>query len=228
MLRPLRFSPFAWAKLLRLRDRGPTEVGGFGISAPDDLLLVEDFCLVKQQCSEVTVQLDDGSVADYFDRQVDRGLAPEQFARVWIHTHPGDSPYPSSTDEATFARCFGQSDWAVMFILARGGQTYARLRFSAGPGGALVIPVEIDFRQPSRGADFAAWDAEYDQSVTREVSSPPERRRRLVTSAREPVLDPWWDRPLRDEGPILASPFDDEFLPLSYMESHNEQFAAPF
>ncbi len=28
----LRFSPTAWAKLLFVRDRGPTEVGGFGIT----------------------------------------------------------------------------------------------------------------------------------------------------------------------------------------------------
>ena len=38
----LRFSPTAWAKLLFLRDLGDTEVGGFGISAADDLLYVED------------------------------------------------------------------------------------------------------------------------------------------------------------------------------------------
>lgn len=37
----LRFSPYAWAKLLFLRDRGPTEVGGFGIASPEDLLLVK-------------------------------------------------------------------------------------------------------------------------------------------------------------------------------------------
>ena len=30
----LRFSPTAWAKLLFLRDYGPTEVGGFGIAQP--------------------------------------------------------------------------------------------------------------------------------------------------------------------------------------------------
>ena len=36
----LRFTPTAWAKLLFLRDYGDTEVGGFGIAASDDLLLV--------------------------------------------------------------------------------------------------------------------------------------------------------------------------------------------
>ena len=47
----LRFSPTAWAKLLYLRDLGPTEVGGFGISAADDLLRIEDVQLVLQNCT---------------------------------------------------------------------------------------------------------------------------------------------------------------------------------
>ena len=51
----LRFHPAAWAKLLFLRDLGETEVGGFGISAADDLLLIEDFVLVRQHCSVITV-----------------------------------------------------------------------------------------------------------------------------------------------------------------------------
>src|SRR5690242_14104510 len=113
----LRFTPTAWAKLLRLRDLGETEVGGFGISAPDDLLLIEDVRLVCQICAVVSVKFDDLAVADFFDEQVDEGRRPEQFARIWVHTHPGDSPQPSGVDEQTFARCFGQSDWAVMFIL---------------------------------------------------------------------------------------------------------------
>ena len=90
----LRFTPYAWAKLVFLRDLGSTEVGGFGISAKDDLLLIEDVRLVRQRCSSVTVQFDDVAVTDFFDEQVDRGLPPERFARVWIHTHPGNSASP--------------------------------------------------------------------------------------------------------------------------------------
>ncbi len=108
---------------------------------------------------------EDESVADFFDSQVDRGLKPEQFARIWVHTHPGDSPQPSMTDEDTFARVFGRSDWALMFILARGGQTYARLRFNVGPGGELEIPVDVDFDQPFGGSDHAAWEQEYVANV---------------------------------------------------------------
>jgi proteasome lid subunit RPN8/RPN11 len=163
---PLRLTPYAWAKLLLLRDAGPTEVGGFGVSSNQDLLLVEDVQLVKQQCTPLTVCFDDPSVADYFDAQVDLGRKPEQFARIWIHTHPGSSPQPSATDEETFERCFGSADWAVMLIVARGGQTYARLRFGTGPGAQLVLPVEIDFQAPFPGSDQCLWEAHYRQLVT--------------------------------------------------------------
>ena len=42
----LRFTPYAWAKLLFLRDHGPTEVGGFAITHADDLCFVEDICII--------------------------------------------------------------------------------------------------------------------------------------------------------------------------------------
>jgi hypothetical protein len=189
--RPLRLTPYAWAKLLCLRDLGKTEVGGFGVSRPEDPLLVEDVYLVRQECTPVTVKFDDNSVADYFDAQVDQGRTPEQFARIWIHTHPGDSPHPSCMDEATFERCFGAADWAVMFIVARGGQAYARLRFGTGPGGELVLPVEIDFGQPFPAADPAAWEAEYREMVLREP---------------EPVAHPRLPRPSAE---FTGWPYDD-------------------
>ena len=121
----LRLSPTAWAKLLYLRNAGDTEVGGFGISTADDLLLVEDIQLVRQVCSMDSLAFDDESVADFFDRQIDAGRTMSQVGRIWLHTHPGSSPQPSQTDEETFARVFGHSDWAVMFILSRHGHSVA-------------------------------------------------------------------------------------------------------
>ncbi|MDM4015126.1 hypothetical protein [Roseiconus lacunae] len=162
----LRFTPYAMAKLLFLRDIGPTEVGGFGISNADDLLLVEDVQLVQQVCSAVSVEFDDDSVADYFDEQVDCGRLPEQFARIWIHTHPGKSPSPSGTDEETFDRCFGGSDWCVMYILAQGGNSYARARFNVGPSfdRRLRCRTQLDCEFPS--SDQEAWFLEYCENVS--------------------------------------------------------------
>ena len=200
---PLRLTPCAWAKLLYLLHRGSTEVAGFGVSSRSDLLLIQDVQLVPQLCTEVTVELDDAAVADYFDTQVDRGRVPEEFGRIWVHTHPGSSPLPSSTDENTFRRCFSSADWAVMFIVARGGQTYARMRFGAGPGGQILLPVEVDFSQPFTATDHATWQAEYDSAVkvdeewtTRRPSVP--RREPLQEAYRAANLADWnegsmWD-----------------------------------
>lgn len=161
----LRFTPTAWAKLRYLCHKGDTEIGGFGISAADDLLLIEEFALIQQRASEVIVAFEDDAVAEFFDQQVDEGKKPAQFARVWLHTHPGNCPNPSAVDEETFARVFGGCDWAVMFILARGGRSYCRLRCNVGPGLSQLIHVEVDYDQPFCAADFVAWDAEYEANV---------------------------------------------------------------
>ncbi len=208
----LRFSPTAWAKLLYLRDLGDSEVGGFGITAAEDLLYVEDVELVRQVCTGASVAFDDQAVADFFDRQVDQGRRPEQFARAWLHAHPGDSPEPSMTDEDTFARVFGRTDWAVMFILARQGQSYARLRFHVGPGGDVDLPVRVDYTRPFAASDHAAWKQEYAACVeTTDLFFLPERHPHLPAGAVS-VLEPWddedwflsWDRPFQEEEPGFA------------------------
>ena len=167
----LRFTPTAWAKLLFLRDFGPTEVGGFGITPADDLLLVEDVELVRQSCSAVSVAFDDSAVAELFDEQVDDGRRPEQFARIWLHTHPADSARPSPVDERTFRRVFGRCDWSVMFILAVGGERYARLQFAAGPGGSIRVPVRIDWSEQFPATDPDQWAAEYEDCVRHDTFS---------------------------------------------------------
>jgi len=205
---------------LFLRDLGPTEVGGFGISCKDDLLLVQDISLVRQQCSTVTVKFDDQAVADHFDDYVDLGYEVERFARIWVHTHPGDSAIPSSTDEETFARCFGSSDWAIMFILAQGGETYARLALNAGPGGDLMLPVEIDFSRPMLASEEQDWEQEYLASVSEEcLFQPRQEERKLLQVARSPRgleqrLDDDW----------MYDPFYDPFYNSERLEVAGEPF----
>ena len=148
-----------------MRDYGTTEVGGFGISSPDDLLYIEDVRLIQQACTSVSVVFDDAAVADFFDEQVDAGRQPEQFARLWLHTHPGDCPQPSLTDEETFSRVFGGTDWAVMFIVAAGGPTYCRIRFNVCPGCETELDVAVDYDRPFTGSDFKAWEQEYWENV---------------------------------------------------------------
>ncbi len=161
----LRFSPTAWAKLLYFRDQGETEIGGFGITSPNDLLFVEDFMTVKQEASVVSISFDDEAVADFFEDQVDLRRQPQQFARIWLHSHPGNCPNPSGTDEDTFQRVFGECEWAVMFIIAEDGSYYARLRFNVGPGCEIEIPVEIDYECDFGSSDIIAWQAEYKANI---------------------------------------------------------------
>ena len=202
---PLRLTPYAWRKLLFLRDFGPTEVGGFGISAHDDLLLIEDITLVEQLCSAATVKFDDQAVADHIDDYVDQGYAMEQIARIWVHTHPGNSASPSGTDEETFARCFGSPDWAVMFILAQGGETYARLALNSGPGGSLLLPVEIDFSRPFRGSEETEWKEEYITSVYEDCIFEPRQEYEDAARSRgsreryDPLTGDWMDYPSFDD-----------------------------
>jgi len=148
-----------------MRDVTDNEVGGFGITEAEDLLFVTDFVLVKQKVTAISVSFEDESVADFFETQVEAGRKPEQFARVWLHSHPGDSPEPSGTDESTFARVFGSCDWAIMFIVAQNGSTFVRLRFNVGPGGEVKIPVCVDYGFEFDNADFNAWKEQYKANV---------------------------------------------------------------
>jgi proteasome lid subunit RPN8/RPN11 len=198
----LRFSPTAWAKLLYLRDTSGNEVGGFGITRLDDLLFVEDFVTVKQEVSSVSVRFGDESVSQFFDQQVDLGRKPEQFARIWLHTHPGNSPEPSSMDEDTFKRVFGNCQWSVMAIVAQDNSTYARLSFNIGPGGDLLIPTAVDYGLDFGPSDHGNWDVEYKANVREESLLAP----RLPTGQNAPppaTADP--------DGSALSYDFMEQF-----------------
>jgi len=204
----LRFSPTAWAKLLFFRDAGETEIGGFGITPPDDLLYIHDFQTVKQQVTCVSVSFDDNAVADFFETRVDQGRKPEQFARIWVHTHPGNCPNPSGTDEETFRRVFGKCQWSIMFIVAQEGKTYARISFNVGPGGQVLIPVEVDYDKPFLAADQPAWIEEYKANIhpeewrgIQEQSMTPEERAELATGWPEEEIEEFDERAWGFEDP---------------------------
>ena len=170
--RELVFSPLAYLKLQYLCHAGPTEVGAFAISSTQQPLYIEELHTIPQITSAGTVEFDDSAVADYFDRCVDQGLQPTQFARLWLHTHPGSCPRPSGTDEETFKRVFGTTDWAVMAILSRTSNHYARLRINAGPGATCLLRWRVDWAawpEQLQGTSLAcleeAWQEEYRQNV---------------------------------------------------------------
>jgi hypothetical protein len=114
----VRMAPLAWLKLRMFLHAADVEVGGFGVSAADDLLYIEDFVPPKQFVTAVTVELD----------------------------------------------VFGACDWAAMIIVARGGATYCRLRFNIGPGGEMLLPLEVDWERFP--ADLLEHEGKLDQLIS--------------------------------------------------------------
>lgn len=139
----------------------------------------------RQYCTEISVRFDDESLAEEFENLVEAGYAPRQFARIWLHTHPGDSPQPSGVDEETFFRKFGDPDWAVMGILARQGATYARLRWNAVPGFEIELPLEVDYRGEFSGSHGDDWSRQYQERVIPEVWP--------MLPMTVDSNDPWWE-----------------------------------
>ena len=165
----LRFTPYAWAKLHWLCHYGDTEIGAFGVTHNQDPLLVEDVLLVQQVTTSVSVEFDDEGVANFFEDMVDGGREPQNFARIWCHTHPASSATPSIVDEKTFREVFGECDWSIMFILAKGGATYARISVGTNPKIVTEIAVEIDFSEEFAGSEHTDWAIEYHANVEEQL-----------------------------------------------------------
>lgn len=162
----LRLTPFAFSKILYFRDCGPTEVGGYGICGTDDPLLITDVCLIKQECTSVTLEFDEQDSIEFVEKMSDLGLEPWRFSNFFWHTHPGNCPEPSSTDEENFNKNFSHPHWAIFYILAKEGDEYCRLRTNVGPGVEVKLDVEIDYKISFPATDFIAWGKEYKDKVT--------------------------------------------------------------
>ena len=100
----------------------------------------------------------------------------------------------------------------MMFIIARGGQTYARLRFNVGPGGECVIPVEVDYTEPFAASDHDAWQHEYQQNVIKETSFQ-QTAARIIEQDDPPIDVPFWTA---DDMPAIPDIHDE--WPQSWME----------
>jgi proteasome lid subunit RPN8/RPN11 len=157
----LRFSPTAWYKILYMRESVNVEVSGFGISSKEDPLFVQDFVLIKQVSSMASTDMDDESVANHMENMAELGYQPAECMRIWIHTHPANSATPSSTDEATFVKAFGNCNWSVMFIMAEGGVNTAHMMFNAGVKSVFKIPTCIDYNAEI----IKEWDEEIAMNV---------------------------------------------------------------
>lgn len=170
MSRDICFTPYSWAKLCYLRDKGNTEIGCFGVAETPDPLLLTDIFLPVQECTMSTVDLDGQSLLKYRARCRAVGLDEKHSFRVWIHTHPKMSAKPSSVDETTYNLLFANADWGIMLIVSKSGEEYARVRYGGdGPQADAELDIAIDYSTPFPASDHATWDRIYAATVTKKV-----------------------------------------------------------
>lgn len=142
----LYLNEYSWVKLLWFRDHCCeanfvenskdtkfNEVSLMGISkSEENINCIIDLKCVKQEVSSGETIIDDEGLADFFeDMREDKKIGARRCGRVWIHTHPGNSPQPSGTDEETYNRYFKDVDFAVMYILSCGNKDYCRMKYNS-------------------------------------------------------------------------------------------------
>lgn len=228
----LRFSQLAWQKLLWFRDRGNTEIAGWGITRIDDPLLVVDFRTILQRTTSSSYIFDDDGLCESIESWRAEGLKPDQFNRISIHTHPGNSATPSTVDWNTYSdpHIQGSLPWLVMMILAKGGETSAMLRVSAegGPTVCKSIPVNVlgsfmsiadEFPDLRFGDLKEEWEAEYLRNVHPiQTIKPSKQNKRLTVNDVADAVRQFTDRARvrKSSGSLLSgAEFDDEGFPLT-------------
>jgi hypothetical protein len=176
----LRLDPLAWLKLQFFATTWDCAVGGFGLSTGEDPFHVERFTTVPQHATRDAVHFVDagagaGAVARARRRPRRRRPRPRfRPSRVLILTHAGTDPAPTEADEALFAATFGHLDWSALLVVARDGDTFARLSLTSGPIRTVPLTIEIDWRTWSRFVEdqpcqfprlAEAWKDEYARNI---------------------------------------------------------------
>lgn len=164
----LEMSRTAWHKIIYCMEAHTTEVGGFGISRSlDEIFDVIDFQTVKQKCTAATIEFDDDDVCRMAEEYTQQEIWPVMCQKIWIHTHPGNSCTPSSTDEDTFSEMLDKievGDWLIMLIFAKDYSTYCRLSYKT-PMGIIstLLPVKV------YDVINEEWEKEFKNNITKKV-----------------------------------------------------------
>lgn len=161
--------PEAYLHWQFLCHNGKTEASAFGISDPNDPLLVHSLYVPKQKCNPVFTSIDDDSRFDMVEWAEENGIRIDQINRIWLHTHPEMSADPSRVDEETFQK-LANCDYAVMGILSRTNDVYARIQHKSSKTD-YQIPIEVLWKEfPSSLENLAGktveWKKNYDENIT--------------------------------------------------------------
>lgn len=156
------FTPYVWAWIQFLKRECKTEAFAFGIARKEEPNLIVDLYIPKQVAGVAFVDIEEEDTLKMVEELVDLGYETGEFMRYFIHTHPGQSPQPSSTDERTYKDIFGKMDWSSMIIFAKDGPTFCRTQFQAGPGATIDGDLRVYFSGLFPGVDqdvINGWEA---------------------------------------------------------------------
>ncbi|MCA9443861.1 MAG: hypothetical protein KC964_23910 [Candidatus Omnitrophica bacterium] len=172
----IQMTPKAYWHLQWLCQRTPNEVSCMGVLNPETKhLRIQDVVLVKQEVSEMHVDLDMEWWADHQVELFEKEKIQPWQTSVWIHTHPSGINEPSGVDEQTMRESFGSWSFAVMIILTKAGKFYARVdlqhEFPNGTQLRFSVPSEIEILwgaksvDPVSKKDLTTWESEFKERV---------------------------------------------------------------
>lgn len=163
MVKPvLQINSGAWWKLSWLGRTSKTEVSGIGIMGLWPQMRMTDFRLVGQIATDGTTKFTHDGWFDHQEKYGDAKIDVNVYSRVWVHTHPGQSATPSSVDRETWETQFGVFPWAIMLIVARGGQWHCEIRVKE-PN--IVSECDVQIYDGKYVADTELWIAEREALV---------------------------------------------------------------
>jgi proteasome lid subunit RPN8/RPN11 len=126
--------------------------------------------LLPQEVSSASVEFSEEGIANFYEDCIDEGLTPDQYSRIWIHTHPSGIYTPSGVDEKTFEEIFGKCDWAVMYILTKDNHEYCALQYNKTPKHRVELKEsKVDYSIPFPASNLEEWEKEYKENVKKKV-----------------------------------------------------------
>ena len=133
---------------------GKNEISCFGVAfSQDNLLRVNELYLPKQIVTPSHTDPTEEGIATMYDELGQAKFPPNQFARIWIHTHTFTAPnktgisLPSPVDFNTCREVFTGCDWFIMLI--KGGEEFTCYLYLLGALPVrLVLKVIVDYTDP--------------------------------------------------------------------------------
>jgi len=120
-----------------------TEVAARVLTHEDEPFIGCGLQVPQQECTAASWSFDDDELQKLDLAWAEEGTPNSQYDRIVIHTHPGTSSTPSSTDNTEFA----EDKWAgkpyyVQLIIAKGSM-FGRMRVNLTPQRYVVVPLTV-------------------------------------------------------------------------------------